>query len=136
MNSDDDAHYTLQTDGTTKYGRRQHFATFDIATVDGTFSLGLRHVFSGSAQNTLETLLEIVDDLDVDMYTVSKKANFRPTILPFLLVNFQLLCGRLNLSSLHAKQQDCNSSTPKDTIIIHMLQIQLGQCSVSDTQVM
>ncbi len=27
--------------------------------------LGLRHVFSGSAQNTLDTLIEILDDLDV-----------------------------------------------------------------------
>ena len=28
-------------------------------------SLGLRHVFSGSAQSTLDTLVEILDDLDV-----------------------------------------------------------------------
>lgn len=50
--------FTLQTDGTTKYG--QHYATFDVATVDGTYTLGLRHVFSGSAQNTLDTLKEIL----------------------------------------------------------------------------
>ena len=49
---------TLQTDGTTKFG--QHFATYDI----GDFTLGIRHVFSGSAQNTLDTLIEILDDLD------------------------------------------------------------------------
>lgn len=55
--------YTLQTDGTTKHG--QHFGTYDIATVDMTYNLGIRHVFSGSAQNTLETLIEILDDLDV-----------------------------------------------------------------------
>ena len=55
--------YTLQTDGTTKHG--QHFGTYDIATVDATYCLGLRHIFSGSAQNTLETLKEILDDLDV-----------------------------------------------------------------------
>ena len=69
LSQDDDAHYTLQTDGKTKYG--QHFATFDIATVHGTFSLGLRYVFSGSGQNTLETLLEIVDDLNVVQASVS-----------------------------------------------------------------
>ena len=55
--------YTLQTDGTTKHG--QHFGTYDIATADTTYCLGLRHVFSGSAQNTLDTLKEILDDLDV-----------------------------------------------------------------------
>ena len=30
-----------------------------------TYSLGLRHVFSGSAQSTLDTLVEILEDLDV-----------------------------------------------------------------------
>ena len=44
LSQDDDAHYTLQTDGTTKYG--QYFATFDIATVDGTFSLRDYDMFS------------------------------------------------------------------------------------------
>ena len=43
-------HFTLQTDGTTKYGA--HFGTYDISTTDTTYSLGLRHVFSGSAQST------------------------------------------------------------------------------------
>ena len=37
----------------------------DIATVDTTYRLGLHHVFSGSAQTTLDTLIEILDDLDV-----------------------------------------------------------------------
>jgi E1A/CREB-binding protein len=55
--------FTLQTDGTTKYW--QHYSTFDIATEDGTYTLGLRHVFSGSAQDTLDTLKEILEDLDV-----------------------------------------------------------------------
>ena len=63
LSQDDGEHYTLQTDGTTKHG--QHFATFDVATVGETFSLGLRHVFSGSVQTTLDTLLKILDDLDV-----------------------------------------------------------------------
>ena len=59
----DQDNYTIQTDGTTKYG--QHFATFDIATVDTTYTLGLRQVFSGSAQNTIDTLKEILEDLDM-----------------------------------------------------------------------
>lgn len=53
----------LQTDGTTKFG--QHYSTFDIATEGGTYTLGLRHVFSGSAQDTLDTLKEILEDLDI-----------------------------------------------------------------------
>ena len=36
-----------------------------MATGEETFCLGLRHVFSGSAQTTLDTLLEILEDLDV-----------------------------------------------------------------------
>ena len=63
LSKEDGEFYTLQTDGTTKHG--VHFGTYDIATLDKTYSLGLRHVFSGSAQNTLETLMEILDDLDV-----------------------------------------------------------------------
>ena len=63
LSHDDGEFYTLQTDGTTKYGH--HFGTYDIATTDTTYRLGLRHVFSGSAQNTLETFNEILDDLNV-----------------------------------------------------------------------
>ena len=55
--------FTIQTDSSTKYGN--HFATFDIATTDGSYTLGIHLVFSGSAQNTLETLKEILDDLDM-----------------------------------------------------------------------
>ena len=56
-------YYTIQTDGTTKYG--EHFATYDVATADGTYSLGLRHIFSGSAQDSLTTLKQIMEDLDI-----------------------------------------------------------------------
>lgn len=63
LSEEDMQNFTIQTDGTTKYGN--HFATFDIATTDGSYTLGIRLVFSGSAQNTLETLKEILDDLDM-----------------------------------------------------------------------
>ena len=43
-------YFTLHTDGTTKYG--EHFGTYDVTTEDKTYHLGLRHVFSGSAQTT------------------------------------------------------------------------------------
>ncbi|XP_065887842.1 uncharacterized protein [Dysidea avara] len=54
---------TLQTDGTTKYG--QHFSTYDIATDSAVYHLGLRHIFSGSAQSTLDVFTEILDDLNI-----------------------------------------------------------------------
>lgn len=63
LSEEDMQNFTIQTDGTTKYGN--HFATFDIATTDGSYILGIRLVFSGSAQNTLETLKKILDDLDM-----------------------------------------------------------------------
>ena len=54
---------TLQTDGTTKFG--EHFSTYDIRTEEAvTYTLGIRHVFSGSAKNTLETFQEILSDID------------------------------------------------------------------------
>ena len=56
-------YHTLQTDGTTKYG--EHFTTYDIATNETIYHLGLRQIFSGSAQNTLDTLTEILDNLNV-----------------------------------------------------------------------
>jgi hypothetical protein len=62
--------HTLQTDGTTKYGT--HFSTYDISTLHGDYTLGIRHVFSGSAQNTLDTLLEILEDLDVVRNKIGK----------------------------------------------------------------
>ena len=54
-------YHTLQTDGTTKYG--EHFGTYDVRTSKQvTYTLGLRHVFSGAAVDTLDTLKEILDD--------------------------------------------------------------------------
>lgn len=54
---------TLQSDGTTKFG--VHFTTFDVRLPDSrTYSLGLRHVFSGSSADTLEILNQILSDID------------------------------------------------------------------------
>ena len=54
---------TLQTDETTKFG--EHFSTYDIRTEEAvTYTLGIRHIFSGSAKNTLETFQEILSDID------------------------------------------------------------------------
>ena len=62
LSSEEKDYFTIQTDGTTKYG--QHFDTYDVSTNDHTYTLGLRHIFSGSSQTTLDTLKEILDDLD------------------------------------------------------------------------
>lgn len=59
-----DGFSTLQTDGTTKFGK--HMAAYDIRVPESkTYVLGARLVFSGSSDNTLDTLKEILDDLDV-----------------------------------------------------------------------
>ena len=63
LSHDDKSNYTIQSDGTTKFG--EHYGTFDIATDETTYILGIRHVFSGSAQDTLDTLKEILEDLDL-----------------------------------------------------------------------
>lgn len=55
---------TLQTDGTTKFG--EHYTTYDVKLPDSeaVYTLGLRHVFSGSSHDTLETLQQILSDVD------------------------------------------------------------------------
>ena len=64
---------TLQTDGTTKYGK--HYTTYDVCSDVGvSYTLGIRHVFSGSALNTLETLKGILEDLDKVQLALGKDA--------------------------------------------------------------
>ena len=54
-------HNVLHTDGTSKFG--QKYAGYQIATEQDTYTLGIRETGSGSAQTTLDTLQEILDDL-------------------------------------------------------------------------
>ena len=64
---------TLQTDGTTKFG--EHYAVYDVRTSDcTTYSLGMRHIFYGSASNSLETFKEILTDLDDVNAVLGKEA--------------------------------------------------------------
>ena len=72
--SQTDGYSTLQTDGTTKFG--EHYATYDVRTSEAetAYTLGVRHVFSGSAQNTLDTLKEILDDIDSVQLALGKNA--------------------------------------------------------------
>ena len=54
-------HNVLHTDGTSKFGHK--YASYQIATEQDTYTLGIRETASGSAQMTLDTLQEILDDL-------------------------------------------------------------------------
>ena len=63
---------TLQTDGTTKFG--DHYATYNVQTDSFSFTLGLRHVFSGSSMDTLETLKQILDDIDSVQFALGHQA--------------------------------------------------------------
>ena len=55
-------HNTIHSDGTTKFGK--HYGAVEISTEDGTYTVGIRNMFSGSAQNTLDILKEILGDID------------------------------------------------------------------------
>ena len=57
LSRENENYFTLQTDGTTKFG--EHFGTYDVTTNDVTYHLGLLHIFSGCAQTTLDTFLMI-----------------------------------------------------------------------------
>ena len=71
---------TLQTDGTTKFG--EHFSTFDVRTEEAvTYTLGIRHVFSGSAQNTLETFQEILSDVENVQQALGKSSSLAEIII-------------------------------------------------------
>lgn len=54
-------HNVLHTDGTSKFGHK--YAGYQISTEQATYTLGIRETDSGSAQTTLNTLEEILDDL-------------------------------------------------------------------------
>ena len=54
---------TLQSDGTTKCGK--HYTAYNVCkNRDFSYTLSIWNVFCGSAQNTLETLEEILSDVD------------------------------------------------------------------------
>lgn len=67
---------SLQRPDTIHYSKfSNHYATYDVRTTDkNTYTLGLRHVFSTSAKDTLVTFKEILEDLDDVQYTLGKDA--------------------------------------------------------------
>ena len=56
--------FPIQTDGTTNLGSTmQHNYDIQIPNSNTTYSLDLRHVFSGAAHDTLETLKQILSGM-------------------------------------------------------------------------
>ena len=55
-------HNTLHSDGTTKFGA--HYGAVEVSTESGTYTIGIRNMFSGSAQSTLDVFKEILEDID------------------------------------------------------------------------
>ena len=53
---------TLHSDGTTKFGHK--FSGYQISTAENSYSLGLRETTSGSASTMLDTLQEIIADVE------------------------------------------------------------------------
>lgn len=78
--SETSGYCTLQTDGTTKFG--EHYATYDVSVPNEStsYSLGMRHVFSGSASNTLEAFKQILSDVD-DVYEALGKDSISSKVL-------------------------------------------------------
>ena len=54
---------TLHSDGTTKFG--QHYGSFQISAEGTVYTLGLSEMLTGSAENTLDTLKQILNDIEL-----------------------------------------------------------------------
>ena len=54
---------TLHSDGTTKFG--QHYGSFQISAEGTVYTLGLSEMLTGSAEKTLDTLKQILNDIEL-----------------------------------------------------------------------
>ena len=61
--------FTLHSDGTTKFG--QHHYSFQVSMSDGTYSLGLAEMLSGSATEVLSTFQQILCNLELALQSGS-----------------------------------------------------------------
>ena len=59
----DQENLTLHSDGTTKFG--QHYGSFQISVEGSAYTLGLSEMLTGSAEKTLDTLKQILDDIEL-----------------------------------------------------------------------
>ena len=55
---------TLHSDGTTKFG--EHYGAIEVSTESGTYTVGIRNMLSGSAQNTYSGCVQrnTIEDTD------------------------------------------------------------------------
>ena len=54
---------TLHSDGTSKFG--EHYGSYQLSTEKSVYSLGLCEMLTGSAELTLHTFKQIINDLDL-----------------------------------------------------------------------
>ena len=54
---------TLYSDSTSKFG--QHYGSFQISVEGSAYTLGLSEMLTGSAEKTLDTLKQILDDTEL-----------------------------------------------------------------------
>ena len=54
---------TLHSDSTSKFG--QHYGSFQISVEGSTYTLGLSEMLTSSAEKTLDTLKQILDDIEL-----------------------------------------------------------------------
>jgi len=102
--------FTLHSDGTSKFG--QHYYSFQVTTLDSTYSLGLSEMLSGTATQVLATFKQILFDVEIvaqsgsgnailskikntmsDRHVVEKNFNallegYRSEILPSVIENW------------------------------------------------
>ena len=52
---------TLHSDGTTKFGL--HYGSFQVSAEETVYTLGLSEMLTGSAEKTLDTLKQILNDI-------------------------------------------------------------------------
>lgn len=104
---------TLHSDGTSKFG--QHYVGYQLSTENSAYSLGLSEMLTGTAEQTLSTLKQILSDIDLvagegagerivacikntmsDRHIVQKNFNclledYRAQILPSVISNWSSL---------------------------------------------
>ena len=89
---------TLHSDGTTKSG--EHYGAVEVSTESRTYTVGIRNMFSGSAQNTLDVFKEIPEDIDTanrDSALTESVASIKNTMSDRHVVKKYFLTGFLKI---------------------------------------
>ena len=81
----------LHTDGTTKYGEK--YGAFEVSTTEGSYSLALCEMKSGSSTESLDVLNTIIEEIDEISESARLDAAGRKIIITIKKHNVQsLLC--------------------------------------------